>query len=406
VFTTTLRLGLTSFGGPIAHLGYQRKAFVEDRGWVDDAVFADLAALCQTLPGPASSQLTIAIGRLRAGWAGAAAAWLGFTLPSALIMTILGLVAADARVPETGPVAGAIHGLEVAAVAIVAQAVYLMARRLTPDLPRLLIAAAATPVVLVVPSPVAQVTVIVVGAIVGRLVLEGRLGEGDGDGTSRAHARPDAGHRSEAITLLAAFLVVVLGSQVLATVSGNPDVGLVAAFVRAGALVFGGGHVVLPLLDSGVVRPGWVGENQFLAGYGAAQALPGPLFSFAAYLGAVASVGPGGVPGALIATVAIFLPGSLLVLAALPAIGWLRGKSGVTAALAGVNAAVVGILAAALITPVGTGALTSPLAVVVAACGVVLLLVAKVPPLAVVAGSAAVMAIAAVVARAVGTVVG
>lgn len=394
MFAATLRLGLTSFGGPIAHLGYQHKAFVEDRGWVDDATFADLAALCQTLPGPASSQLTVAIGRLRAGWFGAAAAWLGFTLPSALIMTILGLVAADARVPDSGPVGGAIHGLEVAAVAIVAQAVYLMARRLTPDLPRFLIAAAATPVVLFAPSPLAQVTVIAVGAIVGRLVLEGRLGPGAGERTSHGHVRPDAGHRSEAVVLLAVFLVVVLGSQVLATVTGRPDVGLVAAFVRAGALVFGGGHVVLPLLDAGVVRPGWVGENQFLAGYGAAQALPGPLFSFAAYLGAVASVGPGGVPGAAIATVAIFLPGALLVLAALPAIGWLRGRPGVNAALAGVNAAVVGILAAALITPVGTGAITSPLSAVVAAGGAVLLLVARIPPLAVVAGSAAVMALA------------
>ncbi len=395
VFLATLRLGLTSFGGPIAHLGYQRKAFVEDRGWLDDAVFADLAALCQTLPGPASSQLTIAVGRLRAGWAGAAAAWLGFTLPSAVIMTILGLVAADARVPSSGPVSGAIHGLEVAAVAIVAQAVVTMARRLTPDLPRILIAAVATPIVLVAPSPVAQVTVIAAGAIAGRLILEGRIASRDDGPGGREPGRVDAGRRSEAIVLVAAFLVVVLGSQLLASVTGRPEVGLVAAFIRAGALVFGGGHVVLPLLDAGVVRPGWVGEDQFLAGYGAAQALPGPLFSFAAYLGAVATVGPGGVLGAAIATVAIFLPGALLVLAALPAVGWLRGRPGVGAALAGVNAAVVGILAAAWITPVATGAITSPLSAVVALGGALLLMVARVPPLVVVAASAAVMAIAA-----------
>jgi chromate transporter len=394
VFTAALRLGLTSFGGPIAHLGYQRRAFVDERGWLDDAVFADLAALCQTLPGPASSQLTIAVGRLRAGWAGAFAAWLGFTLPSALIMLFLGLVAADAQVPATGPVAGAIHGLEVAAVAIVTQALVTMARTLAPDLSRRLIAVAATPIVLVAPSPVAQVMVIAIGAVVGRLVLERRIGSRDDAQAHPDRHRPDAGRRSEALVLVAAFLVVVLGSQVLAAVTGNPDLGLVAAFVRAGALVFGGGHVVLPLLDSGVVQPGWVTEDQFLAGYGAAQALPGPLFSFAGYLGAVSSVGPGGVAGGLVALVAIFLPGALLVLAALPVVGWLRGRPGVESALAGVNAAVVGILAAALISPVMTGSLTSPLAVLVAAAGVGLLLVARVPPIVVVAGSAAVMALA------------
>ncbi len=352
-------------------------------------------ALSQTLPGPASSQLTIAIGKLRAGWSGALAAWLGFTLPSALIMTLLGLVAVNARLPQTGPLAGAIHGLEVAAVAIVIQALLTMTRTLAPDLPRILIAAAATPVVLLVPSPVAQVTVIVVGAIIGRLVLEGRVSTAaDAGRRSDAHpARPDTGRRSEALVLAIAFLVIVAGSQVLAAATGRPDLGLVAAFVRAGALVFGGGHVVLPLLDTGVVRPGWVTEEQFLAGYGAAQALPGPLFSFAGYLGAVASVGPGGVPGALVALVAIFLPGGLLVLAALPLIGWLRGRPAVAASLAGVNAAVVGILAAALITPVMTGALTSPASVVVAAAGVALLLVARVPPIVVVAASAGAMAL-------------
>ena len=301
MFSVTLRLGLSSFGGPIAHIGYQRRAFVTERAWVDDSMFADLVALSQTLPGPASSQLTIAIGRLRAGWTGALAAWLGFTLPSALIMTVLGLVAANATLPQTGPVAGAIHGLEVAAVAIVIQALLddgpdpgarrpEAAHRGRRDPGR-----AARPV----------------AACPGHGDRDrrghrapGARGAGACRGRRRtpadAHpARPDAGHRSEALALAIAFLVVVAGSQVLAAVTGRPDLGLVAAFVRAGALVFGGGHVVLPLLDAGIVRPGWVTEPQFLAGYGAAQALPGPLFSFAGYLGAVASVGPGGVLGAI-----------------------------------------------------------------------------------------------------------
>ena len=400
MFLATLRLGLTSFGGPIAHIDYQRRAFVVDRGWLTEAAFAELVILCQTLPGPASSQLTIAVGRLRAGLVGALAAWLGFTLPSALIMTALGLAASQARIPDTGPLAGAIHGLEVAAVAIVANALLTMQRRLAPDLPRLTLAAAATVILLILPAPIAQLSVIAAGAVLGRLFLGG-ANETAGDDT---FAEPAAslplgapvgegeGSRREAAALAAAFLVVVVGSQVLASVTGRPDLGLVAAFVRAGALVFGGGHVVLPLLDAGIVRPGWVTQDQFLAGYGAAQALPGPLFSFAGYLGAVASVGPGGVPGALVGTVAIFLPGALLVLAAVPVVGWLRGRPGVASALVGVNATVVGILAAALITPVATAALTTPAAVVVAVTAAALLIVARVPPLAVVAGCAAVMA--------------
>jgi chromate transporter len=373
VFGATLRLGLTSFGGPIAHIGYQRRTFVVERGWLDEDAFGELVALCQTLPGPASSQLTIAVGRLRAGWAGALAAWLGFTLPSFALMTALGIGVATASMPTTGPVAGAAHGLEVAAVAIVASAVLAMARVLTPDAPRLVLAALAAAVLLAVPSPFAQVAVIAAGGLAGLAFLRGTAGPGSMAGARPL--RPVSGHRSEAVALLVAFVVVVVGSQLVATATGNPDLGLVAAFVRAGALVFGGGHVVLPLLDAGIVRPGWVTENQFLAGYGAAQALPGPLFSFAAFLGAVATVGPGGVLGAAAATVAIFLPGALLVLAALPVLGWLRGRPGVAAVLAGVNAAVVGVLAAALVNPVATGALTSPFAALVAAAGTVLLVV-------------------------------
>ena len=257
-------------------------------------------------------------------------------------------------------------------------------------------------ILLILPAPIAQLSVIAAGAVLGRLLL-GRATEQAGDDTFAEPAAPSplaapvgegAGRRREAAALAAAFLMVVVGSQVLASVTGRPDLGLVAAFVRAGALVFGGGHVVLPLLDAGIVRPGWVTQDQFLAGYGAAQALPGPLFSFAGYLGAVASVGPGGVPGALVGTVAIFLPGALLVLAAVPVLGWLRGRPGVASALVGVNATVVGILAAALITPVATAALTTPAAVVVAVAAAALLIVARVPPLVVVAGCAAVMAAA------------
>ena len=301
MFLATLRLGLTSFGGPIAHIEYQRRAFVVDRRWLSEPAFAELVALCQTLPGPASSQLTIAVGRLRAGWAGALAAWLGFTLPSALLMTAIGLAATQARIPETGPLAGAIRGLEVAAVAIVANALLTMRSRLAPDAPRLLLAAGATVVLLILPAPIAQLSVIAAGALLGRLFLGGVVEPARSDtfaepGGADAH-RASPGRRSEAVVLAAAFVVVVIGSQLLASVTGRPDIGLVAAFVRAGALVFGGGHVVLPLLDAGVVRPGWVTPDQFLAGYGAAQAMPGPLFSFAAYLGAVASVGPGGVAG-------------------------------------------------------------------------------------------------------------
>ena len=366
-----------------------------ERGWLDEDAFGELVALCQTLPGPASSQLTIAVGRLRAGWAGALAAWLGFTLPSFALMTALGIGVATASMPTTGPVAGAAHGLEVAAVAIVASAVLAMARVLTPDAPRLVLAALAAAVLLAVSSPFAQVAVIAAGGLAGLAFLRGTAGPGSMDGARPLP--PVAGHRSEAVALLVAFVVVVVGSQLVATATGNPDIGLVAAFVRAGALVFGGGHVVLPLLDAGVVRPGWVTENQFLAGYGAAQAVPGPLFSFAGFLGAVATVGPGGVLGAAAATVAIFLPGALLVLAALPVLGWLRGRPGVAAVLAGVNAAVVGVLAAALVNPVATGALTTPFSWLVAAAGTVLLVSGRVPPLAVVVGGAVALGLASAV---------
>jgi chromate transporter len=405
VFAVALRLGLTSFGGPVAHLGYQRATYVDRRRWLDEATFADIVALCQTLPGPASTQLMIAVGRLRAGWPGAFAAWLGFTLPSAVLMAAVGIGVAGAAVPGVGPVAGAVAGLKVAAVAVVAQAVLVMGRRLTPDAPRLVLAGLAAAVLLAVPAALTQVVLIVAGATIGRAAwrLGGRTPAGtvSADADARVPGRrgisalPEAGTRRTVTFLLATFVLVVVGSQLVAIATGDEGARFTAALVRAGALVFGGGHVVLPLLDEGVVAPGWVTPDQFLAGYGIAQAMPGPLFAFAAYLGAVASAGPGGVAGAAIGTVAIFLPGALLVLAALPVLGRLRSRPAVAAALTGVNAVVVGILAAALVTPVATTALTSPLAVLVAVAGTAGLVSGRIPPLAVVAGSAAVMALVA-----------
>jgi chromate transporter len=400
VLAVTLRLGLTSFGGPVAHIGYQRDAFVTRHRWLDEHTFGELVALCQTLPGPASSQLTVAVGRLRAGWAGAVAAWVGFTLPSAVVMTLVGLGVAAGGLPATGPAAGAIAGLKVVAVAVVAQAVVSMARQLTPDAPRILMAAVAAGCALVAPTPLTQLLLIAVAALVGGVALPRSAGRtrptDDARPTDRDDDDPPAtGGRRTAIALAAAFVLVVLGSQAIALATGNPGAGLVAALVRAGALVFGGGHVVLPLLDAGVVAPGWVSPDAFLAGYGVAQAVPGPLFTFAAYLGAAASAGPGGVAGAALATAAIFVPGTLLVLAALPALAAMRRRPGLRSALDGVNAAVVGILAAALVDPDGTGGITSPLAAGVALAGGALLVTGRVPPIAVVAASAVAMAVAA-----------
>ncbi len=402
VLAVTLRLGLTSFGGPIAHIGYQRRTFVDRLGWLDEEAFGELVALGQALPGPASSQVMIAVGRLRGGWSGALAAWIGFTLPSAVLMAALGIVVAGGTIPEAGPVAGAIAGLKAAAVAIVLQAVVTMARRLTPDLPRAGMAVAAGVVALAVPIPLVQPLMIGAGGIVGLLGLRGLVapippGQHATAGAGGV-AEPDpvttrAGGRRTAAVLLTAWVALLVASQLVAWIAGRPELGFLAALVRAGALVFGGGHVVLPLLDTGVVEPGWVGNDAFLAGYGAAQAVPGPLFSFAAYLGAVSSSGPGGIAGSVLALAALFLPGALLVLAALPAIAWLRARTGMAAALAGVNAAVVGILGAALVNPVATGGLTSVTATLVAALGSVALLSRRVPPVVVVAASAASLAL-------------
>lgn len=376
VLWVALRLGLTSFGGPIAHLGYFRREYVERRRWLDESSFADLVALCQFLPGPASSQLGIAIGTRRAGMAGGVAAWLGFTLPSAIALVAFGLAAGSTDLSTTGWV----HGLKLAAVAVVAHAVYLMARSLTPDRPRRVIALGAAALTLAWATPFSQVALIAGGALIGRWLL-----------TAPAHqaspARQGLGSRPVGLVALGLFFLLLLGLPAGRALDGQP-VAVFDAFYRAGSLVFGGGHVVLPLLHTSVVEPGWVTNDQFLAGYGAAQAVPGPLFTFAAYLGTVSAAAPNGVTGATIALAAIFLPSFLLVFGVLPFWDRLRTSDPFRRALLGINAVVVGILLAALVTPVWTSAVTGPLDVAIAAIGLGILFSGRVSPIGVVALSA------------------
>ncbi|RPE81902.1 chromate transporter [Vulcaniibacterium tengchongense] len=344
VFRAFLRLGLTSFGGPIAHLGYFREAFVVRRGWLDEARFAQLLAVCQFLPGPASSQMGFAIGLLRAGWGGALAAFAGFTLPSALLM--LAFAGSVSRL-ERGVGAAALHGLKLVAVVVVAQGVAGMARRMTPDLRRAAIAAAAAGSVLGLGTAWAQLAAIALGAALGALLCR------------RAPAPADAGFavpygHGLAYALLAAALLGLLVALSVPPAPQATPAALAAAFYRAGALVFGGGHVVLPLLEQSLVDPGWLDAGTFLAGYGAAQAMPGPMFTIATFLGAQTPTGLPAPAGAALATLALFLPGFLLLLAALPLWGALVRLPRAAALLAGVNAAVVGLLAAALYDPLWT----------------------------------------------------
>lgn len=348
VFLIFLRLGCTSFGGPVAHLGYYRAELVAKRHWLTEATFADIVALCQFMPGPASSQTGMAIGLVRAGPAGMFAAWLGFTLPSALAMTLFAYgVGAIGDLSH----AGWLRGLKLVAVAVVAQAVWGMARSLAPDRARASVAVAACLLCLAVPSSLGQIAAILLGAVIGATVLPG---EAQGpDKPAGMGVRIPAGF---AVVLLAAFFALLLGLPVLADTTGSHFIRLMDAFYRTGSLVFGGGHVVLPLLQATVVAPGWVDQNLFLAGYGATQAMPGPIFTFAAFLGAVEMPEPNGWVGALVATVSIFAPSFLLVGGLLPFWDTLRHRTGMRAALRGVNAAVVGVLLAALFTPIWTGA--------------------------------------------------
>lgn len=370
VFLAFLRLGVTSFGGPIAHLGYFRDDLVTRRRWMDDRAYADLVALCQFLPGPASSQVGFAMGLQRAGFWGAIVAFLGFTLPSAVLLVAF---AAGASL-FGGPVGGGIlDGLKIVAVAIVAQAVWGMARSLTPDAPRAGIAVVAAALALFAPGAVGQLGALAIGVVAG-LVLLREAAEQPGE-TLPSFGVP----RAVAIGSLVVAAAALIGLPLLAATTGSGLVALADAFFRSGALVFGGGHVVLPLLQAEVVQTGWVSPDVFLAGYGAAQAVPGPLFTFAAYLGAVSSVGPGGVAGAAVALAAIFLPGFLVLVGVLPFWDALRGRPRVRAAMRGANAAVVGILGAALYTPVFTTAVTGPGPFVLALIGFVLLTAFRAP---------------------------
>ncbi|ASI67971.1 chromate transporter [Diaphorobacter nitroreducens] len=374
VFLIFLRLGLTSFGGPVAHLGYFREEFVARRGWLTEDAYADLVALCQFLPGPASSQVGLALGLRQAGWGGALAAWLGFTLPSALVMALLGLglVAGQGLMP-----AGVLHGLKVAAVAVVAQAVWGMARSLCRGPARLLLMALACALALLWPGVVGQVGAMLVAALAG-LALWGRASAMPAPPSQSGLAaglRPRTG-----ALLLAAFAALLVLLPLAARAWPQGWLVLADAFYRAGALVFGGGHVVLPLLQAEVVATGWVAADDFLAGYGLAQAVPGPLFTFAAFLGAAAGHGAGGWLDAAVCLVAIFVPAFLLVAGALPFWDRLRHNARARAALAGVNAAVVGLLLAALYHPVWTSAIHAPADLALALAAFAALVWARVPP--------------------------
>jgi len=370
VLGVALRLGLTSFGGPIAHIGYFRAEYVQRRGWVDEATFADLVALAQFLPGAASSKLGIMLGTLRAGLWGGLAAWVGFTLPSAIALVIF---AYGAR--SIGPeAAGWLHGLKIVAVAVVAQAVWSMARNLAWDRSRGTIALLAAAATLAFPSnAVAQVGVIVIAGLLGLRFLGSMAIE------DRPHIPVPIG-RIIAFSALGVYLVLLVLLPLLRQAFPLQPIAVVDSFFRSGALVFGGGHVVLPLLQAEVVPPGWLSNEQFLAGYGAAQAVPGPLFTFAAYLGASLGPEPNGVAGAALALVAIFLPSFLLAYVALGSWGMLRSRPAVQATLRGINAGVVGLLLAALYTPVSTSAIARPLDFALALLAFGLLIAWKAPP--------------------------
>ena len=373
-----LKLGLSCFGGPIAHIGYFRDEFVVRRRWLDESAYADLVALCQFLPGPASSQVGFSIGLMRAGYLGGAAAWTGFTLPSAIMLVLFAYAAGNLH----GAIgAGLLHGLKLVAVAIVAQAVWGMARTLCPDRERASIAAIAALLILFSGTSLAQIGAILFGAVAGLwLCRNGRPNE-------PGHLVMPVSRRAGVVALIA-FFVLLGGLPVLVKLGIAPGAALFEAFYRSGALVFGGGHVVLPLLREAFVTPGWVSDDAFLAGYGAAQAVPGPLFTFAAYLGAVANPPPHGVTGAVVGLIGIFLPGILVLSGTLPFWDALRRKTGAQAIMRGVNAAVVGLLGAALYNPVWTSSVHAPADLGIALVGFVLLTAWRAPPLVVVIVSA------------------
>jgi chromate transporter len=374
------KLGVSCFGGPIAHIGYFREEFVVRRRWLDEHTYADLVALCQFLPGPASSQVGFSIGLMRGGYLGGLAAWTAFTLPSAIAL-ILFAYGANAL---QGPIgAGLLHGLKLVAVAIVAQAVWGMARTLAPDRERASIAAIAALIILFSSASVAQIGAIALGGVAGLWFCRSSQPEA----TDQGHLSMPVS-RSVGLLALTVFFLLLGGLPVMRALSHSQGVALFDAFYRSGALVFGGGHVVLPLLREATVTPGWVSDDVFLAGYGAAQAVPGPLFTFAAYLGAVMKPLPHGIAGATISLIAIFLPGILVLTGTLPFWETFRRRARAQAIMRGVNAAVVGLLGAALYNPVWTSSVKGPGDFGIALVGLVLLTAWQTPPLVVVAISA------------------
>jgi chromate transporter len=373
------KLGLGSFGGPIAHIGYFRQEFVVRRHWLGEQAYADLVALCQFLPGPASSQVGFSLGLMRAGYLGGLAAWTGFTLPSAIALVLFAFGASTLQ----GPIGtGLLHGLKLVAVAIVAQAVWGMARTLAPDRERASIAAVVTLVILFSSSSVAQIGAIVFGGLAGLWLCHAAAPP-----PLQQQMSVPVSHRVGVLAITAFFLLLG-GLPILESVTRSQGIALFEAFYRSGALVFGGGHVVLPLLRDATVVHGWVSDDVFLSGYGAAQAVPGPLFTFSAYLGAVMRQPPNGVAGAVISLVAIFVPGILALIGTLPFWETFRKRAWAQAMMRGVNAAVVGLLGAALYNPVWTTSVSSAGDFGIALVGFVLLTVWHAPPLVVVAISA------------------
>ncbi len=374
------KLGVSCFGGPIAHIGYFRQEFVVRRRWLDEHTYADRVALCQFLPGPASSQVGFSLGLIRGGYLGGLAAWVGFTLPSAIALVLFAYGASALKEPVG---TGLLHGLKLVAVAIVAQAVWGMARTLCPDRQRASIAVISALIILFSSSSIAQIGAIVLGGAFGFLLCRAGPPLPSDQGQI-----PVPVSRQVGLLALAIFFLLLAGLPVFKALTHSQSVALFEAFYRSGALVFGGGHVVLPLLREATVSPGWVSDNAFLAGYGAAQAVPGPLFTFSAYLGAVMGPSPNGVTGAAISRVAIFVPGILVLIATLPFWETFRRRIWAQSVMRGVNAAVVGLLGAALYNPVWTSSVNAPMDFGLALVGFVLLTVWQTPPLMVVAVSA------------------
>lgn len=365
ILGVSAKLGLTSFGGPVAHLGYFYNEYVRRRKWMDEQSYADLVALCQFLPGPASSQVGIGIGLLRGGWLGALAAWIGFTLPSAVAMALFAYLLQGTDMMN----GGWIHGLKLVAVAIVAQAVWGMGQKLAPDRSRATVAVLAAVIVLLWPTALSQLIVVVAAGLAGLVLYRGT------NAPALAEAQTPVSRKAGAACLLI-FAALLFLLPLLREAFPSFRLALFDSFYRAGSLVFGGGHVVLPLLERETVPSGWLSGEQFLAGYGAAQAVPGPLFTFAAYIGTIAD----GWQGALVATLAIFLPAFLLVAGALPFWTLVRSLPRAQGALAGVNAAVVGILLAALYDPIWTGSIRGAMDFAIAAILFVMLIFWKLPP--------------------------